>query len=464
MPPTAPIRPDDARYDELAAGFNLAIPHRPAHIVEATSTEDVVDAVRLAADHDLPVAVMNTGHGPSRTADGAVLIRVGPLDRVTVDPAERTAVLEGGASWGDVLAATTPHGLAPLNGSSPHVGAVGYTLGGGVGHLGRRFGFAADHVRWLDVVTADGEHRRVDPGADADLFWAMRGAGANFGIVTAMAIDLVPVATLYGGELGFTADASDDVLHTYVDWAAAVPETVASSILLLRYPDDPAVPDDLRGRHITHLRVASSGDPADGPALVEPFRRLGGCVVDTVRTMPYAEVGTIHHEPVDVPVPAFDRNVLLARVDHDAATTVAEHAGASGDAAYLVELRAWGGALSRPPAVANAVGGRDAAFSLVAISDPDPANRAQRDRFLDAMAPWGTGTSCLNFAGVEDAAPGRVDRLYAPDTLARLRALKARHDPANRFRVNFNLADRAPTDGTGTSASTSTSTSTSTTS
>jgi FAD/FMN-containing dehydrogenase len=418
-------------------------------IVEAASAADVVAAVRLAAGNGRPVAVMNTGHGPSVAADGAMLIRTSGMRRVDVDPARRTARVESGAAWGAVIEAAAPYGLAPLNGSSPAVGVVGYTLGGGIGHLSRRYGFAADHVRWIDVVTADGQLRHVtanprsDGSAgsdDAELFWGLRGAGANLGVVTAMEVDLFPVARLLGGELAFGPEAADEVLRTYVDWARDVPETMASSLLLLAYPDDPAFPDDLRGRQITHVRVAYSGDDlAEGRHWIGRLRRIGPRVVDTVRVMPYTEVGSIHHEPTDVPVPAFDRNLLLRSFDHDAAAAVAAHAGPTTGAPFLTELRAWGGALSRPQAVPNAVAGRDAAFSLLAISDPTPDNRARRDGLLQALRPWATGGLYLNFTGVEDSSVDAVRRIYRPEDFARLQQLKATYDPANLFRINFNI-------------------------
>jgi FAD/FMN-containing dehydrogenase len=439
-PPLPVLRPGEPAYDARRSGFNLALDHRPALIVDAGGPDDVAAGVRLAAAARRPVAVMNTGHGPSRPATGAVLVRTDRMRRVDVDPVRRTARIEAGAAWRDVIDAAAPHGLAPLNGSSPHVGAVGYTLGGGVGLLARRYGFAADHVRRLDVVTAEGRLRVVTAGSDPDLFWALRGAGANFGVVTSMEVDLFPVTTLLGGELCFPAEAGEDVLHAYAGWAAEVPETMASSVLLLRYPDDPALPPELRDRHVTHVRLAhSGGDRADGRHWVEVLRRLGPRVVDTVRVMRYAEVGTIHHEPVDEPVAAFDRNVLLGPVDGDAMAVLAAHAGPGAGAPFLTEVRAWGGALSRPATPPNAVGGRSAAFSLLAVSDPSPGDRARRDALLDAMRPWATGRTYPNFSGVEDTASDAVRSGYEPEDFARLRELKTAHDPHNLFRVNFNI-------------------------
>lgn len=433
------VGPGDSRYDTLRAGFNLAVTHEPALIVEARSADDVAAAVAAATGERRPVGVMNTGHGPSVPADGAVLIRTGRLAGVQVDPGRRVARVEAGACWRDVIAAAAPYGLAPLNGSSPDVGVAGYTLGGGVGLLGRRFGFAADHVHWMDVVTADGRLQRVDAVTDPDLFWALRGAGANFGVVTAMEIALFPVATLYGGELCFGPEHSDDVLRAYLAWARTAPETMASSLLLLRYPDDPAVPERLRGQHVTHLRLADSGDDAQaGRALVDELRAAGPRLVDTVRPMPYADVGTIHHDPTGTPVAAFDRNVLLRDLGGDAAAIITKLAGPDADAPFLVELRAWGGALARQPAVPNAVGGRDAAFSLLAIAGPPAEDRAARDRLLAAVEPWSTGGSYLNFSGVEHATMLAAHH-YRPDDLTRLRALKDRYDPGRTFSVTFPL-------------------------
>jgi FAD/FMN-containing dehydrogenase len=431
--------PCSSRYDELRSGFNLAVEHTPGLIVEPARPEEVAAAVAAATSQGRPVAVLNTGHGPATAAGAdAVMIRTSRLRGVHVDPTRRTVRVGAGERWADVIAAAARHGLAPLNGSSPHVGVVGYTLGGGVGHLGRRFGFAADHVRSIDVVTADGRHRTADQHHETDLFWALRGAGANFGVVTSIEMDLFEVRELVGGELCFGPAHADAVVHAYADWAADAPESMASSLLVMRFPDDDTVPAPLRGAHVCHIRVADSGaDHRAAFGRVAALRRIGPRLVDSVRVMPYAQVGSIHHEPTDHPVAAYDRNVLLHSFDHDAAAVVHKFAGPSADAPFLVEVRAWGGALARPPAAPNAIGGRDAAFSLLAISGADDEERARRDELLDAMSPWATGMRYLNFCGVEDAAD--VARCYRADDLTRLAELKATFDPSNTFRANFNI-------------------------
>lgn len=443
---TGPVfQPGDGGYDGERSGFNLAVEHRPALIVGATGAEDVRAAVTSAASRGLPVAVLATGHGPAVTADGAVLVNTRRMNGVQVDAAAATARVEAGVRWQRVLEATTPYGLAPLNGSSPNVGAVGYTLGGGAGLLGRRYGYAADHVRGFEVVTADGRLRQVSADLEPDLFWALRGGKGNFGVVVAMEIDLFPVARLYGGGLYFPAEATSDVLHAYAEWAAAVPEEMASSVMLIHYPDDPAVPGPLRGRFVTHVRIAHSGPAEEGERLTRQLRDLGPRLLDTVGEMPYAQVGSIHHEPTE-PAAAYDTNVLLGHLDAHAVDTLVSLAGPEADAPFVVELRHFGGAYARPPAVPNAVGGRDAAFSLYSGSllDPDriEENRLAHGTLNDKMRPWCTGGSFVNFLGIDDAGVERVRTAYTPADFTRLTELKSRYDPQNLFRINHNIPPR----------------------
>ncbi|WP_328583108.1 FAD-binding protein [Streptomyces sp. NBC_00370] len=440
------FRPDDAAYDTERAGLNLAAEHRPALVVGAVGADDVVAAVRGAAATGRAVGVLATGHGPAVAAgDDGVLIATRRMDQVRVDPARRTAVVAAGARWRHVLAATTPYGLAPLNGSSPSVGAVGYTLGGGAGLLGRRYGYAADHVRRLEVVTAEGELRRVTADSDPELFWALRGGKDNFGVVAEMEMDLFPVGRLYGGGLYFPGEATADVLHAYAQWTRTVPEEMASSVLLLRYPDMdlPGQLAALRGHFVTHVRIAYSPDTptrtADGERLIHPLRALGPRLLDTVRDMPYADVGTIHHEPVNASYVSYDRNLLLHHPDPAATDTLLTLAGPDAGAPFLAELRHFGGAYARPPETPNAVGGRDAAFSLFTGTGAATTDRAARDTLHRKLTPWATGGANLNFLGVEDATPAGVRTAYTDDAFTRLRRTKSTWDPNNTFRLNHNI-------------------------
>ncbi len=220
------FKPGQDGYEAEIAGFQTAVPSKPAMVVAAASAADITEAVRFAATHELPVAVQATGHGLAVAADGGLLISTRRMTGVEIDAAAGTARVEAGVRWGAVIEAAARHGLAPLSGSSPDVGVVGYTLAGGFGLMARRYGRAADHVRSLDVVTADGQLRHVTP--ESDLFWALRGGRDNFGIVTALEFDLMPVTTLYGGGLYFEPHA--DILRAWRDWTAEAPDELTGTV------------------------------------------------------------------------------------------------------------------------------------------------------------------------------------------------------------------------------------------
>ncbi|MCX3061828.1 FAD-binding oxidoreductase [Streptomyces beihaiensis] len=434
------LRPGDPGYDEERLGYNVALDDRPAVVVGASGTEDVRAAVRYAAAVGLGVAVQATGHGVSRATDGELLISTRRMRSVRIDPERAVATVAAGTRWQEVVAAAAPYGLAPLNGSNPGVGAVGYTVGGGIGLLGRRYGYAADHVRRLDVVTADGRLRTATAEQEPDLFWAVRGGKGNFGIVVTMEVDLFPVAELYGGGLYFGAGESAAALHAYAEWTASVPEEMSSSVQLIRYPDLPALPPELRGRHVTHIRVAWSGDPAEGERWVRPLRAAGPALRDTVRAMPYARVGSIHHEPPG-PVSVYDRNAALRELTPAAVDTLLGLAGPDAGQPYFAEVRHHGGAYARPPRVANAVAGRDAAFLLFSTSVLEPGGlpvvRAAHDGLYGAMRPWSTGGAFVNFFGIDDTGAERVRAAYTAVDHARLTRVKAAYDPENLFRLTY---------------------------
>ncbi len=437
------LRPGDEGYDQERAGFNLAVQHRPDVIVGATRAEDVQAAVRFAAEHGLPVAVQATGHGFSVPAEGGLLVTTGRMDGVEVDPAEHTVTVEAGVRFEQVIPETVPHGLAPLNGSAPHVGVVSYVLGGGIGLLVRSFGYAADQVRSMDVVTADGSLRHVTPDSDPDLYWALLGGRDNFGIVTRLEMNLVPVARLYGGGIFYDAEAAPDVLKAYVRWTEGLPQEMNSSVALIPMPDDPEVPEPMRGRHVYHVRIAYTGSQEEGERLVAPLRDTAGpALFEVLRDMPYAESASIHDDP-PVAVPFLREVALFDELGEDVLSTVLEHAGPTAAVPCVVELRHLGGALATAPAHPNAVAHRDAQYILSVVTllfgvtekDTRPVLR----RLFDALGPRTKGSS-LNFMGHgENAGPEQVRTAYAPDALERLAAIKAVHDPENIFRLNYNI-------------------------
>lgn len=281
----------DPGYDDARAGFQLAVHRQPDDVVVATEADGVRAAVRSAADRNLPVAVEATGHGRSVATDRGVLIATRELTGVTVDPASGTARVLAGTRWRDVVDAAHKHDLAPLSGTSPDVGAVGYTLGGGLPLVGRRYGYAADHVLGVDVVTADGELRHASPDSEPELFWALRGGRGNFGAVTAMEIALFPLSRLYGGVLSFTGEHVQAAVHANLEWTRDLPEEMSSSLGLIVLPDVSGVPEPLRGRFTAHVRIAYTGAADAGERLVAPLRAVGPRAVDTLAEIPTRSPG-----------------------------------------------------------------------------------------------------------------------------------------------------------------------------
>ncbi|MBM7773182.1 FAD/FMN-containing dehydrogenase [Actinokineospora baliensis] len=437
------LLPDAPGYAEAVAAHNQTAPHRVAVAVLAADADDVREAVAFAATNGLPVAVQATGHGPSTTAADGLLVVTRALDGVTVDPVRRVARIEAGARWGKVVAEAAKEGLAPPNGSSPLVGAIGYTIGGGVGPLGRAHGYAVDHVRSFDVVTADGEARTASAEVNPDLFFALRGGKGNFGVVTAMEIALLPVTRLYGGGLFFDGTNAADILRTYRDWTTTTPETLASSIAFIRFPDLEVFPEPLRGRYIAHIRVFYFGSEADGERLITPLRAIGPRLVDTVADMPYTEMGTINNDPTE-PGPYYERSTLLRSLDDDALETIIGLIGPEANSPLLaVEIRQLGGALSREPAVPSAVGFRDAAFSLFLASVPPEEGVAEaleyQTKVIEAVSRWSTGGPYACFIGSYEAGEATVRAAYEPGAYERLRQVKRQYDPTNLFRVNHNI-------------------------
>ncbi|MEU4396862.1 FAD-binding protein [Kribbella sp. NPDC023855] len=426
---------DTPGYDEERRGYQRLDPHRPTHIVGATTRDDVQRAVRYAREHRLPLAVKATGHGHVWPLDGGVLITTSRLDRVTIDPERKTAWIEAGATWQQVIDAAAPHGLAPLSGSLPGVTAVPYILGGGLSLMARRYGFAADHVRRIEVVTPDGELRNAED--DPDLFWALRGGGGNFGVVTAMEIDLFPVPTLYGGSLYYDLAATPDALQAWHDWAQTVPDAVTSAVGLIPFPDIEPVPARLRGKYIAQLQVSITPD-ADGPALVTALRdSLGEPLIDTVKQRPFTETGEIFDEPAH-PAAYRSRNLLLSELDKQALTTIPNLAGPTAKAMCIVGIRHLGGALSNKPAIDNAVGNRDAQYLLSVLTTGGNDTSDLHRAILEPWTQYAVGRS-LNFS-FGPLTQAELRETY--DDYNRLARLRTHYDPTNLLQPNHPITGR----------------------
>ncbi|MFI1483738.1 FAD-binding oxidoreductase [Streptomyces sp. NPDC020747] len=433
------LLPGDPGFEDELAGFQTGFAQRPDVVFAARSADDVAAAVAYAAAEGLPVGVQATGHGLPDASEGGVLITTKRMDRVAVDAEARTARVQAGVRWSQVVTAAEPYGLAPLNGSAPGVGAVAYTLGGGLGILAREFGYTADHVRSLDVVTADGRLRHVTPDSDdSELFWGLLGGGANLGVVTELEIGLVPVARLYGGSLAFDGRVVDPaaVLRAYARWTATVPDGLTSSFAAVPYPDVPALPPQLRGRYVVSVRVAYTG--ADGERLVAPLRGIGPVLTDSLREMPYADSHTIHSDP-DFPHAYYGDSAVLSGLGVEATAAVGELLALTGPDApsmYVVQINHLGGALAEPRP--NAVPHREGRFLVrVVVGGVDDPARQRVHRALATVEPWTIGRA-LNFAY---GAGGRTaEGLYDSATHKRLAGLKSVYDPANLFRRNYDVS------------------------
>ena len=436
------LRGDDPDVAAEVATFNLAVTHHPAVVVGATCAEDVSSAVRWAAEHGLSVAVQATGHGAVLPVTDAVMVTTSRMATVSVDPAARVATVGAGTRWEAVLAAAAPHGLSAVCGSSTQVGVVGFCLGGGMGPLSRQFGFGADRVRAVELVTADGRVRRVDAEHDPELFWAVRGGKGNFGIVTGLELDLVPVAQVFAGGVFFAAASAADVLHSFRTWAPTLPDHAGASVALLQLPPLEDLPEPIRGRYVVHVRFAVNGSAEEGEALLAPMLDAGEVLLSRVGELPVTEIDALHQDPRD-PMPVWERGALLASLTSETVDALLDVAGPGASSPLaMVEVRLMGGAQGRQPRVPNAVSGREGAFSLLTLGVLAPglgdAVVEAGSAVHRALGPWCTGTVPVNWLG-DAETPEAVARAWRPEVHERLLRIKHQVDPANLFRHGHRL-------------------------
>lgn len=427
--------PDDATWDQARMAWNVAVDQRPAAVAQAIDAADVVAAVEFAHDHGLRIAPQGTGHGAAAMPDldDTLLLRTDLMNGFSIDAVRRSARVEAGTIWEPVAQEAGKHGLIALHGSSPNVGIAGYTLGGGLSWLARKHGLAANSVTAMEVVTADGEQRRVD--GDDDLFWALRGGGHGFGVVTALEFALYPVTEIYAGSLFWPGAAAPEILHAYREWAQTVPDEMTSIARLLRLPPLPEVPEPLRDVPVVDIGLAFDGDAAEGEELVRPLRAALTPMMDSVGMVVPTELLRLHGDPED-PVPAVGHHTMLGELPADAIDALIEVAGAdSGSPLIGVELRHLGGELARPSAEHGALGALDADFLLFGVGiagDPDGARAANDhlDAVIEAMEPWSNGNSYLNFA---EQAGHDCSTAFGPESYERLQLIRRATDPQGLF-------------------------------
>ena len=437
-------------YDEASRAWNLNARQEPAVVVMAEGAADVMAAVRFAREIGVGVGVMATGHGMGAPCDGGVLVNTSRMKGVRVDPVAQTARVEAGALWTDVVPEAQAHGLAGLVGSSSHVGVVGYTMGGGFGWLGRRFGLNAAGVTEADVVTADGELLRVGPDEHPDLFWGLGGGGGNFGIVTSLEFRLYPLTTVYGGNAFYPVERSAEVLSLYARWSADLPDEMTTAVAFMNIPPLPDIPEPLRGGSFVVVRGCYSGEnPEDGEEMFRPVREgIGDPVMDTFGVLPVAAMDAISMDPVD-PMGSVQHSEMLRDLSPETIDALVEIAGPdSGSPLIMLEIRQLGGALARVPERLSPMGNGRSEFIMNAVGvtfTPEMAEgvKAHLVRLNEATREHQTGETYVNFMELDAAGEDRVRAAYPPEDFRRLVALKDRHDPDNLFRFNRNIAPSA---------------------
>jgi FAD/FMN-containing dehydrogenase len=435
--------PGDPDWDEARQAWNLAVDQRPAAVAVPTTADDVVAIVGFARERGLLVTAQGTGHnaGAYDTLANTILVKTHELRGVDIDVDERIARCAAGTLWIEVTQPASEHGLAPLAGSSPDVGVVGYVLGGGLSWLARKHGLAANHVRAIELVTAGGEIVRATHDDHPELFWALRGGGGNYGIVTAVELELYEYATVYAGMLMWPWDRAAEILKAWVAWSRTAPEEFSTSARMLQIPPLPDIPEFLAGKAFVAIDGAYAGADEQGAEALAPLRALGP-EMDSFGPMAPGGLSYVHMDP-EGPTPGIGGHTLLGELDDAAIDALVAIAGpGSGSPLLGAELRHLGGALARSGALHGAVDVMPGEYALFAVGVPmtpavGAAIHAHLPKLMEAMAPWDAGTAYLNFAEEKGVDPARF---YSAENYARLRRVKADVDPGGLFRGNHAIS------------------------
>ncbi|HJU48095.1 MAG TPA: FAD-binding oxidoreductase [Gaiellaceae bacterium] len=426
---------DDAGYDEARQAWNLAVDQRPVAVVFPESADDIAGVVRFAGENDLRIAFNAGGHnaGTIDWTSNALLLKTARMTGIAIDAAARRARVEAGVLAQPLADAAAEHGLAYLAGTSPDTGVLGYALGGGFSWMIRKYGLAANSIVAADVVTADGQLRRVDADREPDLFWALRGGGGSFGAVTALELALYPVQELYAGCFFWPIERAAEILRAWRGWIETVPEECHSIGRLLQLPEAPFLPPHLSGRSFVLVEVAFVGDEADGAALVRPLRDLGP-ELDTAGMLPANRLSEVNMDP-DFPLPYHGDGTLLR--DVTPATIDELVASFVGSPLLHAEMRHLGGAAAAGSAAHGVLDAIEQPFIFFVFGlavEPELSRAVERqiDVVFEALAPWNSGRRYLNFA----ERPCDPRTIFPDATYERLCEVKHRYDPGGMFLAN----------------------------
>jgi FAD binding domain len=434
----------DEAWDASRQTFNLTHDQRPAALVRVASADDVAETVRYAARRGLRIAPQSTGHnaGPIEGLEDSLLVRTDALQEVRIDVAARRARVGSGVRWAAVADPASEAGLAPLSGSSRDVGIAGYSLGGGMGWLARKYGLQTNALTAVEIVTADGELRRIDHDHETDLFWAVRGGGGNYGVVTALEFELFAVPEIYAGALFFPYERASEIMHAWHDYVSAgLPDEITTVARVVQIPPLPEIPEVIRGRSFTIVQAANLAGEREGAELIRPIADLGP-EINTFAMVEPSALGYLAMDPEE-PMPYAGSSRMLSDVSSHGIDTFVERAGpGSGSVLANVELRSMGGALARrtPGHGARAtLDGDYLLFAVGAVFAPEQHGEVlgQADGISQALAPWDSGTRYLNFE--EGFVDARL--FFDEDTWRTLRALRTHWDPNGLFLANHEIKD-----------------------
>jgi len=433
--------PGDPGYDAARTPWNLTVDQRPAAVVYPANADEVGEVVRAAAAAGLRVAPQGTGHnaGPLGDLSDTVLLRTSAMTGVHVDPAQRIARVEAGVLWLDVVEAAAPYGLTALHGSSPDVGVVGYSLGGGIGWYARQLGMATNSVTAVELVLGDGTRLRADAEHHPDVFWAVRGGGGSFGIVTAMEFRLYDIETAYAGFLLWDMQHAEKVLRTWAAWTETAPDCVTTSLRMMNLPPMPELPPFLRGRQLVVVDGAVLGEDARAEEILADLRALEP-EMDTFARVPAPGLVRLHMDP-EGPTPGVSASTLLADLPEAAIESFLALAGpGSGSSLLAAELRQQGGALARPAEGAGALPQLDGKFVLFGVAiaaTPELAARGQADAdaLVDALSSYSSGRDYLNFA----ETPVDMRRSFSEETWKRLQGVRSAVDAGGVVKANHEV-------------------------
>jgi FAD/FMN-containing dehydrogenase len=439
----------DPGYDDARKLFNAMIDRKPRVIIRAAGTHDVIAAVALARETELPFAIKGGGHGVNGHAacDDGIMLDLSPMKKIAVDPAAKTVIAEAGVNWGEFDAATTAHGLATTGGRVTTTGIAGLTLGTGSGWLERLYGYTADNLLSADVVTADGRLVHASEDENADLFWGLCGGGGNFGVVVNFEYKLHEVPPLLlGGMLLWPFDRAGDVIRRYREFMEDAPDEVSGAAALLTAPPAPFVPAELQGQHVVGVVAVAVAAPDDGEELFRPLREFGPPAVDIVGPMPYTAVQQLLDPGNPHGLYNYWKAELVRELGDELIDVSIEHAARMGHSHSIMLFQPLGGEIARIADDSNAITARHAAWTAHCIGEWETP--AETEAELAWVKAWGSLIEPFKIAGAPltfraDTGDEHVRRAFGEEKYARLVALKDKYDPQNLFRLNQNIRPSA---------------------